>query len=69
MTIPRIRSESPAFDLHHPEVAALEMEQNDALGESELVDAPSVDGRAELLKDNLGKRARTSADEGTTDEG
>ncbi|MFG2192462.1 cytochrome c oxidase subunit I [Streptomyces sp. NPDC048639] len=26
VTLPRIRSESPAFDLHHPEVAALEPE-------------------------------------------
>ena len=25
VTIPRIRSESPAFDLHHPEVAAMEL--------------------------------------------
>lgn len=25
-TLPRIRSESPAFDLHHPEIAALEAE-------------------------------------------
>ena len=25
VSIPRIRSESPAFDLHHPEVAALEL--------------------------------------------
>ncbi|MEI7029702.1 cytochrome ubiquinol oxidase subunit I, partial [Streptomyces pratensis] len=24
ITLPRIRSESPAFDLHHPEIAALE---------------------------------------------
>ena len=30
MTIPRIRSESPAFDLHHPEVAALELAENPA---------------------------------------
>jgi cytochrome c oxidase subunit I len=28
-TLPRIRSESPAFDLHHPEIAALEAEMND----------------------------------------
>ena len=27
-TLPRIRSESPAFDLHHPEVAALEDRHN-----------------------------------------
>jgi cytochrome c oxidase subunit 1 len=24
VSIPRIRSESPAFDLHHPEIAAIE---------------------------------------------
>jgi cytochrome c oxidase subunit I len=28
-SLPRIRSESPAFDLHHPEIAALEAEEND----------------------------------------
>nr|WP_240755874.1 cytochrome c oxidase subunit I [Nocardioides iriomotensis] len=59
VTIPRIRSESPAFDLHHPEVAALEMEQNDKLGESDIVDAPSVEGRAELLRDNLQDQGKT----------
>jgi cytochrome c oxidase subunit 1 len=26
-SIPKIRSESPAFDLHHPEIAALETKQ------------------------------------------
>jgi cytochrome c oxidase subunit 1 len=30
VTIPRIRSESPAFDLHHPEIAALEYAGADA---------------------------------------
>jgi cytochrome c oxidase subunit 1 len=29
LSIPRIRSESPAFDLHHPEVAALELGVSD----------------------------------------
>jgi cytochrome c oxidase subunit 1 len=29
LTIPRIRSESPAFDLHHPEIAALELGESD----------------------------------------
>ncbi len=38
-TLPRIRSESPAFDLHHPEVAAMEAENN---GTAERV--ASVDG-------------------------
>jgi len=28
-SIPRIRSESPAFDLHHPEVAAMELGVSD----------------------------------------
>ncbi|MGW4815122.1 cytochrome ubiquinol oxidase subunit I, partial [Kitasatospora cineracea] len=27
-TLPRIRSESPAFDLHHPEIAALDYLEN-----------------------------------------
>ncbi|MGK5532266.1 aa3-type cytochrome oxidase subunit I [Streptomyces sp. URMC 129] len=35
ITLPRIRSESPAFDLHHPEVAALDQLENDARHEAE----------------------------------
>jgi hypothetical protein len=27
--IPRIRSESPTFDLHHPEVAPLELSESE----------------------------------------
>lgn len=42
VTLPRIRSESPAFDLHHPEVAALEYADNDLEGAS---DAPDMEGR------------------------
>ena len=53
VSIPRIRSESPAFDLHHPEVAALEMEQNERLGETSMVDAPDVEGREQALGDNV----------------
>ncbi|ARQ71203.1 cytochrome c oxidase subunit I [Streptomyces marincola] len=34
-TLPKIRSESPAFDLHHPEVAALDRLENDARHEAE----------------------------------
>ncbi len=32
--LPRIRSESPAFDLHHPEIAALEAAEDDRKDES-----------------------------------
>jgi cytochrome c oxidase subunit 1 len=53
-TIPRIRSESPAFDLHHPEVAATEMEQNAAMGDTRLADAPTVEGREEHLREQMG---------------
>jgi len=52
-TLPRIRSESPAFDLHHPEVAAMELDHNDAEREGRLADAPAVDGRAEMLDDRI----------------
>jgi len=49
-SIPRIRSESPAFDLHHPEIARLELEQNPSLREdSKKADAPSMSGRAEQI--------------------
>jgi len=45
--LPRVRSEAPAFDLHHPEVAAMELDDNGPLGESRYVDAPDEQGRAE----------------------
>ena len=47
VTIPRIRSESPAFDLHHPEIAAIELEDNDAVADGGLADAPDMEGREE----------------------
>ncbi len=31
LTLPKIRSESPAFDLHHPAVAAIDREENEGL--------------------------------------
>ena len=49
--IPRIRSESPAFDLHHPEIAALELEENDRPRATAVADAPDVDGREEHAGD------------------
>ena len=60
MTIPRIRSESPAFDLHHPEIAALELEDNPAEADGRFVDAPDIAGRAEHLDE------RTDDPEGGT---
>lgn len=45
-SLPRIRSESPAFDLHHPEIAKLELLENP--GEtSPFADAPDVEGKGE----------------------
>jgi cytochrome c oxidase subunit 1 len=64
-SIPRIRSESPAFDLHHPQVAAAELAQNQAARRGRFADAPDMEGRAELL----GERGHVADDEGTTDEG
>jgi cytochrome c oxidase subunit 1 len=51
VTIPRIRSESPAFDLHHPEVAAIELEDNEAARDGDAADAPDMEGREEMLRD------------------
>jgi cytochrome c oxidase subunit 1 len=50
VTLPRIRSESPAFDLHHPDIAALEYADNDGLGDDDKAsDAPDMEGRGGAL--------------------
>ncbi len=64
--LPRVRSESPAFDLHHPEVAreeylALHAGDDDHSGAG---DAGDDEGRGELLADNV---AQAKADVGDTD--
>jgi cytochrome c oxidase subunit 1 len=51
VTIPRIRSESPAFDLHHPEVAAMELAHNEAARDGKFADAPDMEGREEMLNE------------------
>jgi cytochrome c oxidase subunit 1 len=54
-SIPRIRSESPAFDLHHPEVAALELVEGNVLAdERQAADAPEVSGRQGHLEEQMG---------------
>ncbi|HSE10494.1 MAG TPA: cytochrome ubiquinol oxidase subunit I, partial [Nocardioidaceae bacterium] len=56
VTLPRVRSESPAFDLHHPEIAALEMVENEALRhEGDVADAPTVTGRQGHLEQQMGE--------------
>jgi cytochrome c oxidase subunit I len=45
LELPRIRSESPAFDLHHPQIAALELAQHDMRSGDRLGDAPEMHGR------------------------
>ena len=64
VAIPRVRSESPAFDLHHPIVAAVELAHNEAAREGRLADAPDMEGREELLRE----RGAVIDEEGTTDE-
>jgi cytochrome c oxidase subunit 1 len=51
-SIPRIRSESPAFDLHHPEIAAIEVEHNDDAHDGGFSDAPDMDQRREMLNES-----------------
>jgi cytochrome c oxidase subunit 1 len=63
-TIPRIRSESPAFDLHHPEVAAMELVEGNSLDEDGAADAPDIQGRASHLEEQMGHKI--DPDEGRT---
>jgi cytochrome c oxidase subunit I len=51
LQLPRIRSESPAFDLHHPDVAKMEYADSGAPRDN-LLDAGEDQGRADLLEEN-----------------
>ena len=55
--IPRIRSESPAFDLHHPEVALSEYGEVEGEFDDSTVDAGEDTGRVEELVDRLRGRS------------
>jgi cytochrome c oxidase subunit I len=63
--LPRIRSESPAFDLHHPEVALSEVEEHDRFNtDSDVADMPSQDGRAGHLREMADGAAPQGDDDG-----
>ncbi|WP_432559123.1 aa3-type cytochrome oxidase subunit I [Granulicoccus sp. GXG6511] len=49
VSLPRIRSEAPAFDLHHPEIALLEYPDNVVTDHGHLIDAGEDTGRQQLL--------------------
>jgi cytochrome c oxidase subunit I len=52
--LPRIRSESPAFDLHHPEVAMMELNHNGRVNrEGEVADTAEMSGRQEHLEGQM----------------
>jgi cytochrome c oxidase subunit 1 len=49
--LPRVRSDSPAFDLHHPEVALMELDHNGNLNrQGEAGDTSEMTGRREHLE-------------------
>jgi len=52
-SIPRIRSEAPAFDLHHPEVALSEYNDMEGGLNDTLVDAADDTGRRTLLEERV----------------
>jgi cytochrome c oxidase subunit I len=60
-SLPRIRSESPAFDLHHPEVALAELVGNESMEGDNYYDGPNVVGRNKMLEE------RIADDDGTVD--
>jgi cytochrome c oxidase subunit 1 len=63
--IPRVRSESPAFDMRHPTVAAVELVHNEAARGGRLTDAPDMESREEPLRD----RGDVVDEDVTTDDG
>jgi cytochrome c oxidase subunit 1 len=60
-SLPRIRSESPTFDLHHPEVALEEYPANDADADG-LVDVGDDEGRVDELHQRADQVSDTSED-------
>ncbi|GAA0972066.1 putative cytochrome c oxidase subunit 1 [Nocardioides aquaticus] len=62
VTLPRIRSESPAFDLHHPEVVAVELDDNPAARDGNAADAPDMAGREEVINDRTNRRSNERKD-------
>jgi cytochrome c oxidase subunit 1 len=55
MQLPRIRSESPAFDMHHPEIALLEFEHTDQPNDQTgMGDTSQMDYREEHLREQTG---------------
>jgi len=59
--LPRIRSESPAFDLHHPEIAMSEYPTNGAVRDN-LLDAGEDQGRVDQLAQVLQGDTGTDVD-------
>ncbi|HHV21229.1 MAG TPA: cytochrome c oxidase subunit I [Propionibacterium sp.] len=55
VSLPRIRSEAPAFDLHHPEIALMEYPANVVTPQGHLIDAGEDTGRQALLKERADK--------------
>ncbi len=64
--LPRIRSESPAFDLHHPEVALMELGEHDSHNtDRDTADMASQDGREGHLREMVdGAPPQGDRDEG-----
>ncbi len=65
VTIPRVRSESPAFDMRHATVAAVQLPHNEAARQGRFADAPDMAGREASLRE----RGASIDEEGTTHEG
>jgi cytochrome c oxidase subunit 1 len=57
--LPRIRSEAPAFDVHHPEVALSEYKTNET-DDGQLVDAGQDTGRVEELQARITGQSENS---------
>jgi cytochrome c oxidase subunit 1 len=65
--IPRVRSESPAFDLHHPQVAANELAHNQATRKGRVVEASNSEIREDLFRGHgpdLNQESKTDDDRG-----
>ncbi|WP_127127506.1 cytochrome c oxidase subunit I [Georgenia sp. SYP-B2076] len=63
-SLPRIRSERPAFDLHHPEVAAMDHAEPNRDVLDSIYASPETTGRTQVIEQRVARAQRTD-DEGT----
>ncbi len=66
VTLPRVRSESPAFDLHHPQVVAMEEHEDDQSGLDLVYGEANRRGQQEQARERQRRSGKQPGEDSTT---